>query len=71
MTAKPLPICDTHVGQVQSDTIDTCLVCDKCGTSIPASAAISFEGSDYVRHFCGDDCLFDWCSATAKLQDRE
>ena len=35
--------------------------CNLHGKTIPASVAVTFEGSDYVRHFCGSDCLADWC----------
>lgn len=37
------------------------LDCPRCGGKIPASAAVTFEGSDYVRFFCGRDCLAGWC----------
>lgn len=34
--------------------------CELCLAEIPASAVESFEGTDYVHHFCGLDCLGKW-----------
>lgn len=36
------------------------VACDVCAKEIPRSAAQTFEGSDYVRHFCGQTCLTRW-----------
>lgn len=60
--------CDLHHARPSGEALGTSLVCGKCGGGIPASAAITFEGSDYVRHFCGEDCLADWCARAGKLQ---
>lgn len=60
--------CDLHHGRLPRQALGTTLVCGKCRGRIPASAAITFEGSDYVRYFCGEDCLADWCSKTGRLQ---
>ncbi|CAG0930194.1 MAG: hypothetical protein EFKGCFLK_01173 [Rhodocyclaceae bacterium] len=32
------------------------LECEMCLKEIPASAAFTPEGSEYVGHFCGIDC---------------
>jgi len=34
--------------------------CAVCMTEVPGSVAKSFEGPDYVQHFCGLDCLEKW-----------
>lgn len=36
------------------------LSCDICKKEIPPSAGLTPEGSDYVRHFCGLECLEEW-----------
>lgn len=43
---------------------DSCepLSCDLCRKEIPGSARLTFEGADYTRHFCGNDCLDSWKS---------
>lgn len=46
--------------------LDAPLRCGRCGGNIPASSALSFEGADYVRHFCGLRCLSDWCAGVAQ-----
>lgn len=37
--------------------------CDHCHTTIPATVALSFEGADYIYHFCGPLCIEAWCKA--------
>lgn len=34
--------------------------CKVCLKEIPQSVARSHEGSDYVLHFCGDNCFVTW-----------
>lgn len=51
--------------------LDTPLRCGQCGGNIPASSALTFEGADYLRHFCGDRCLSDWCARVARRPDRD
>lgn len=34
--------------------------CETCCKQIPLSAALTPEGADYVRHFCGVDCYEKW-----------
>lgn len=36
------------------------LSCSACLNEIPSDIALSFEGPDYVQHFCGLDCLEIW-----------
>ncbi len=40
--------------------LDTSIECDHCHTGIPATVALSFEGADYVYHFCGPQCFEAW-----------
>ncbi|HJX16863.1 MAG TPA: AF1514 family protein [Acidiferrobacterales bacterium] len=39
---------------------DAVVACDVCLKEIPRSVARSFEGSDYVHHFCGQGCYDQW-----------
>jgi len=34
--------------------------CEECRKTIPPSVALSEEGSDYIRYFCGADCYEAW-----------
>ncbi len=34
--------------------------CAACQAEVPASAAHTFEGEDYVQHFCGLECMISW-----------
>lgn len=34
--------------------------CEICLRDIPTSVAVNMEGTDYVRHYCGLDCLARW-----------
>lgn len=34
--------------------------CEVCMKEVPQSVSQSFEGIDYVHHFCGLDCLGLW-----------
>lgn len=36
------------------------LECEQCLAEIPASVAHSYEGPDYVHHFCGLECFIRW-----------
>ncbi len=40
--------------------LDTSIECAHCHTGIPATVALSFEGADYVYHFCGPQCFEAW-----------
>jgi nitroreductase len=46
--------------------------CFTCLKLIPKSAANSFEGEDYVRYFCGNECFTEWKKQTQKwLGDKD
>ena len=60
--------CDPHTGRLPRQRLGATLTCSHCGGRIPASAAVTFEGSDYVRHFCGEDCLAGWCAGTGQRE---
>lgn len=34
--------------------------CEECCKQIPESTALTFEGADYVRHFCDTKCYEKW-----------
>lgn len=34
--------------------------CEACCKHIPLSSALTPEGADYVRHFCGTECYEKW-----------
>lgn len=34
--------------------------CMQCLKDVPLSATLSEEGSDYLHHFCGLECLETW-----------
>jgi len=36
--------------------LEAAIECDYCHTRIAATVALSFEGADYVYHFCGPQC---------------
>ena len=44
----------------ESDESCETLSCEVCLIEIPADMAKGAEGSDYVHHFCGLDCLEKW-----------
>lgn len=54
----------THGGALIASCVsdDVCEVvqCEVCMVEVPASVSQSFEGTDYVHHFCGLDCLVLW-----------
>lgn len=52
-----------HGPTPSEDALDTPLRCSHCDSPIPASSALSSEGADYIRHFCGEDCLAGWCAS--------
>jgi hypothetical protein len=56
--------CHLHGGQAPQEALDIQLVCEHCSARLPASTALCSEGSDYVRHFCGEGCLAEWCEQT-------
>ena len=46
------------------------VACAVCMTEIPASVAVSDEGADYVRHFCGEPCFARWREQAQAEQDK-
>ena len=60
-------ISDCSIGNGKGPWINalgTLLECDHCHTEVPATVALSFEGADYVYHFCGPQCIEAWCKKT-------
>jgi hypothetical protein len=49
-----------HVASCSADNVCEVVQCEVCMTEIPATVAQSVEGSDYVHHFCGLECLGLW-----------
>jgi hypothetical protein len=47
--------------------LDTPIRCDRCGAPVPSSTAVTFEGAEYLRHFCGEHCIADWCAVTGHV----
>lgn len=54
-----------HGKDLESEALDTPIECNHCHTEIPATAALSFEGANYIYHFCGPQCLEAWCETTS------
>ncbi len=60
-------ISDCNIGDgndPEPKAVATPIRCNHCHTEIPATAAFSFEGADYIYHFCGPQCIEAWCKAT-------
>lgn len=49
-----------HVASCVNDEVCEVVQCEVCMTEVPVSVAQSAEGSDYVHHFCGLECLGLW-----------
>jgi len=45
------------------------LQCEICLTEIPPSVGQTLEGTDYVHHFCGLECLEKWREQAEKTQN--
>ncbi|MFN3398190.1 MAG: DUF3330 domain-containing protein [Sulfurimicrobium sp.] len=43
-----------------SDDVCEMVQCEVCMMEVPVSVSQSFEGTDYVHHFCGLECLGLW-----------
>ena len=52
-SGAPIAACDLEHGC-------TPVACSVCLVEIPGDLAVSFEGPDYVQHFCGLDCMDVW-----------
>ena len=48
------------INTCESDEVCEVVSCSLCLVEIPVSVAESFEGTDYVHHFCGLECLGKW-----------
>lgn len=48
------------VGTCDDDAICTVLTCAVCLKEVPPDSAVLADAQDYVRHFCGLDCLDLW-----------
>lgn len=57
-----------HIASCASDNVCEVLQCEMCMKEVPASVAQSFEGIDYVHHFCGLECLGLW-RGNLKIKD--
>jgi hypothetical protein len=42
------------------------IACNECSKEVPASAARTAEGKDYLLYFCGLDCHDRWRSRRKK-----
>ena len=52
-SGAPITVCDLDHGC-------TPVACAACLVEIPGDVALSFEGPDYVQHFCGLECMDVW-----------
>ena len=60
-------ISDCSIGYgTPPEALETAIECEYCRTRIPATVALSFEGADYIYHFCGPQCLETWCNAAIR-----
>ncbi|HUW51278.1 MAG TPA: DUF3330 domain-containing protein [Sulfuricella sp.] len=57
---SPLTPRGEHIRTCSEEELCDLLTCEFCRVVIPESAAVTFEGADYVIHFCGLDCLEIW-----------
>jgi Domain of unknown function (DUF3330) len=65
MTTSKISDCNIgHGKDPEMNALATPIECDHCHAKIPASAALSFEGVEYIYHFCGPSCIAAWCKAT-------
>lgn len=67
MSAR-LAACNLRRDELRNAAFDVAIVCPHCDGTIPSSAALTFDGNDYVWHFCGHDCLALWCDAMLDRQ---
>lgn len=59
--SSEIPDCKIGSDDLKPTALDIPIECDHCHTTIPATVAISFEGADYIYHFCGPQCIEAWC----------
>lgn len=53
------------------DAVCEITTCAVCMIEIPPSVAKSEEGTDYLQHFCGLDCMEVWQAKAEKTGDTE
>lgn len=46
------------------------VTCAVCHNEVPQSAATSSEATDYVTHFCGNECYEEWKKPFKKFDDQ-
>jgi len=49
-----------HGNNPAPQALEMSIECVHCHATIPATVALSFEGSDYLYHFCGPACFEAW-----------
>jgi len=54
-----------HQGNCETESCYTCL------KLVPKSSANTFEGDDYVRYFCGNECYAKWKKQTKEWLDKD
>ncbi|ARG97551.1 DUF3330 domain-containing protein [Legionella micdadei] len=68
---KPLCLMTSfeQFGKGEDEETESCYACLKL---IPKSAAMSSEGEDYIKYFCGQECYAEWQKRTQKwLEDKK
>lgn len=65
---KPLSLMTSFEQFGKSEHCDT-ESCYTCLKLVPKSAARSFEGEEYIKYFCGQDCYAEWQKQTKKWLD--
>jgi len=68
MTGHNVNSAGVPVAACENDEVCEMTSCEVCLAEVPASVMESFEGPDYVHHFCGLNCLEMW---RAKLKDKQ
>lgn len=65
---KPLSLMTSfeQFGKSEHCDKESCYTCLKL---VPKSAARSFEGEEYIKYFCGQDCYVEWQKKTKKWLD--
>jgi hypothetical protein len=60
MTTTHLNPAGAPITTCEGDEACEIVSCELCLIEIPTSVAESHEGTDYVHHFCGLECLGKW-----------
>lgn len=61
LTGAPIESCE-------EDEECEMVTCAACMAEVPASVAKTYEGPDYVHHFCGLECFEKWRAQAKKAQ---